>query len=140
VRERDSHRLARFPTRFAGEAHCDEGRRGSGELWTTATLRRDAEEDGELECVIKIFDCFQVRMSATAGDAGASGDHRGLVRLQNRARKRVREVRRDGGGRLEGVREYGGHRRWRILPGMSAGTAESGDRFRQPWGTIRRGK
>jgi hypothetical protein len=49
-------------------------------------------------------------------------------------------VRRDGGGRLEGVREYGGHRRWRILPGMPAGTAESGDRFRQPWGTIRRGK
>jgi hypothetical protein len=49
-------------------------------------------------------------------------------------------VRRDGGGRLEGKRECGGHRRWRILPGMPAGTAESGDRFRQPWGTIRRGK
>jgi hypothetical protein len=60
--------------------------------------------------------------------------------LQSGNRGGVREVRRDGGGRLEGVREYGGHRRWRISPRMSAGTAESGDRFRQPWGTIRRGK
>jgi hypothetical protein len=67
VRERDSHRLARFPTRFAGDAHCGEGRRGSDELWTTATLRRDAEEDGELECVINLLDCFQVKMRATTG-------------------------------------------------------------------------
>jgi hypothetical protein len=49
-------------------------------------------------------------------------------------------VRRDGGGRLGGKREYGVRRRWRISPRMPAGTAESGDRFRQPWGTIRRGK
>jgi hypothetical protein len=49
-------------------------------------------------------------------------------------------VRRDGGGRLGGKRGYGVRRRWRILPGMPAETAESGDRFRQPWGTIRRGK
>jgi hypothetical protein len=79
-------------------------------------------------------------MRATAGDAGASDDHRELVRLQNMARKGVREVRRDGGGGLEGKRVHGVRRRWRILPRMPAGTAESGDRFRQPWGTIRRGK
>jgi hypothetical protein len=40
-----------------------------------------------------------------------------LVWLQNKACKGVREVRRDGGGRLEGEREYGGHRRWRIFTG-----------------------
>jgi hypothetical protein len=140
VRERDSHRLARFPTRFAGDAHCGEGRRGSDELWTTATLRRDAEGDGELECVVGILDCFQTKVRATAGDAGASGDHRELDWLQNKARKGVREVRRDGGEGLEGVREYGGHRRWRISPRMSAGTAESGDRFRQPCGELSGGK
>jgi hypothetical protein len=55
--------------RFAGEAHCDEGRRGSGELGTTATLRRDAEGDGELECVIEILDCFQMRRRAATGVA-----------------------------------------------------------------------
>jgi hypothetical protein len=49
-------------------------------------------------------------------------------------------VRRDGGGRLGGKREHGAHRRWRILPGMLAGTAESGELFRQPGGTIWRGK
>jgi hypothetical protein len=57
--------------RFAGEAHCDEGRRGSGELWTTATLRRDAKGDGELECVVGILDCFQTKMRATAGELRA---------------------------------------------------------------------
>jgi hypothetical protein len=85
--------------RFAGEAHCDEGRRGSGELWTTATLRRDAEGDGELECVVDLLDCFQVRMRATAGDVGASDDHREFVRLQNKARK--------GSGRCAGTGEEG---------------------------------
>jgi hypothetical protein len=113
--------------RFAGEAYCDEGRRGSGELWTTATLRRNAEGVGELECVIENLDFFQTRMRATAGDAGASGDHRELVRLQNKARKGVREVRRDGGGGLEEKRVHGVRRRWRILPRMPAGTAGFGE-------------
>jgi hypothetical protein len=68
----------------------DEGRRGSGDLRTSATLRRDAGDHGELKCVVDLLDCFQERMRATAGDAGASGDHRELVRLQNKARKGVR--------------------------------------------------
>jgi hypothetical protein len=49
-------------------------------------------------------------------------------------------VRRDGGGRLGGVREYGVRRRRRILPRMPAGTAESGDQIRQPWGVLSEGK
>jgi hypothetical protein len=43
--------------------------------------------------VVDILDCFQTEMRATAGDAGASGDHRELVWLQRKAQKGVREVR-----------------------------------------------
>jgi hypothetical protein len=34
------------------------------------------------------------------------------------------------------MRVHGVRRRWRILPRMPAGTAESGDRFRQPCGVV----
>jgi hypothetical protein len=103
VRERDSHRLARFPTRFAGEAHCDEGRRGSGELWTTATLRRDAEGDGELECVIYFLDCFQTRRRAAAGELRAAVLLRLRMSTLNSCRIKVEE----GSGRCAGTGEGG---------------------------------
>jgi hypothetical protein len=62
----------------------------------------------------------------------------GVDLLQLNRGKGVREVRRDGGGRLGGKGEHGAHRRWRILPGMPAGTAESGDRFRRFGGALSR--
>jgi hypothetical protein len=39
-------------------------------------LGRGAGDHGELVCVVNSLDCFQMWMRATAGDAGASGDHR----------------------------------------------------------------
>jgi hypothetical protein len=62
-----------------------------------------------------------------SGDEALRVSSEELVWLQNKARKGVREVRRDGGGGLEGKRVQGVRRRWRILPRMPAGTAESGE-------------
>jgi hypothetical protein len=62
-----------------------------------------------------------------SGDEALRVSSEELVWLQGKVRKRVREVRRDGGGSLEGKRVHGVRRCGRILPRMPAGTAESGE-------------
>jgi hypothetical protein len=46
------------------------------EFCSTAMLGRGTGDHGELVCVVNLLDCFQMWMRATAGDAGASDDHR----------------------------------------------------------------
>jgi hypothetical protein len=84
--------------------------------------------------LIEILDCVPYACGGAAGvrwcGGDASGEYPGVVSLRNKVERGHQRVRRDGGGRLGGEREYGAHRGRCISPVMPAEAADSGELLR----------